>query len=192
MNFARLSIAAAISAACLATALPGRAQSMPTPAHGGDMQDGGPHGGPPRHDGQMPASGPMQHGGPMQGGPMHGGPMEGGPMQHGGPGLPFLHGVELTEAQQDKVFAITYAAEPSMREQGKAARAAHEALRALAGSAQYDDKKASALAQTIGQSAAAAALQQARIESQVLALLTPEQRKQLADAQAPHAGFPHP
>lgn len=186
MNFARLSIAAAISAACFATALPGHAQAMPTPAHGGDMQDGGPRGG------QLPPGGPMGHGGPMQGGPMHGGPMEGGPMQHGGPGLPFLHGVELSEAQQDKVFAITYAAEPSMREQGKAARAAHEALRALAGSAQYDDKKASALAQTIGQSAAAAALQQARIESQVLALLTPEQRKQLADAQAPHAGFPHP
>ena len=113
-------------------------------------------------------------------------------MPHGGPGLPFLHGVELTEAQQDKVFAITYAAEPALREQGKAARAAHEALRALAGSPQYDDKKASALAQAIGQSAAAAALQQARIESQVLALLTPEQRKQLAEARAPRVGFPRP
>lgn len=180
MNFARLTTVAALGAACLATALPGYPQSMPAPPHG-QMPDGGPRGG------------PMQDGGPMPGGPMHGGPLQqGGPMPHGGPGLPFLHGVELTEAQQDKVFAITYAAEPAMREQGKAARAAHEALRALASGNQYDDKKAGALAQTIGQVAAAAALQQARIEAQVLALLTPEQRKQLADARAQHPAFHHP
>ena len=181
MNFAKLSSVAAVSVACLAIALPGYTQSMPAPPRGGQMPDGGQRGGPMPDGGQM-------HGGGMRGGPMQ----QGGPLQHGGPGLPFLHGVELTEAQQDKVFAITYAAEPAMREQGKAARTAHEALRALAGGTQFDDKKASALAQTIGQAAAAAALQQARIEAQVLALLTPEQRKQLADARTAHPGFHHP
>ena len=187
MNFAKLSSVAAVSVVCLAIALPGYTQSMPAPPRGGQMPDGGQRGGP------MPDGGAM-HGGGMHGDALHGGPMQpGGPMmQHGGPGLPFLHGVELTEAQQDKVFAITYAAEPAMREQGKAARTAHEALRALASGTQFDDKKASALAQTIGQVAAAAALQQARIEAQVLALLTPEQRKQLADARTAHPGFHHP
>ncbi|MFA6071271.1 MAG: hypothetical protein WC810_22070, partial [Janthinobacterium sp.] len=44
-----------------------------------------------------------------------------GPGPGPGPGAqglpPFLHGVELSEAQQDKVFAATYAQAPFLREQ---------------------------------------------------------------------------
>ena len=65
----------------------------------------------------------------------------------GAPGLPpFLHGVELSEAQQDKVFAATYAQAPLLREQEKIAFKAHAQLRELAGSSAYDDAKAGALA----------------------------------------------
>ena len=100
----------------------------------------------------------------------------GGP---GAPGLPpFLRGIELSEAQQDKIFAATYAQAPLLREQEKIAFKAHAQLRALAGSSAYDDAKASALASTAAQAMATISLQQARLEQQLLAVLTPEQRKQ--------------
>ncbi|WP_402718522.1 Spy/CpxP family protein refolding chaperone [Janthinobacterium rivuli] len=91
---------------------------------------------------------------------------------------PFLHGIELNEAQQDKIFAATYAQAPLLREQEKIAFKAHEQLRALAGSSAYDDAKASALASTAAQAMAQISLQQARLEQQLLAVLTPEQRQQ--------------
>ena len=100
---------------------------------------------------------------------------------------PFLHGLELSEAQQDKVFAILYAEAPYLRDQGKAARKAQEALRGLAQVAQYDDAKAATLAQGGAQAMANIALQHVRTEQKLLALLTPEQRKQLAERQPHHA-----
>lgn len=102
-----------------------------------------------------------------------------GPGAPGTPGLPpFLYGIELSEAQQDKVFAATYAQAPLLREQQKIAFKAHEQLRALAASSAYDDAQASALASTAAQAMATISLQQARLEQQLLAVLTPEQRKQ--------------
>ena len=95
------------------------------------------------------------------------------------PGLPpFLHGIDLSEAQQDKVFAATYAQAPLLREQEKIAFKAHEQLRELAASSAYDDVNASALANTAAQAMAKISLQQARLEQQLLAVLTPEQRQQ--------------
>ena len=108
-------------------------------------------------------------------------PSPGHMMHEQGPGPMFLRGVALDEAQQDKVFAIVHAQQPQLREQSKAARHAHEALRAMATSGQFDDAKASALAQTAAKAMAAMALQQARTDAQVYALLTPEQRRQAAE-----------
>lgn len=123
--------------------------------------------GPPPHAMEGPPRGPGFGPGP---GP---GP---GP---GGQGLPpYLHGIELSEAQQDKVFAATYAQAPLLREQQKIAYKAHAQLRELASSSAYDDARASALANTAAQAMATISLQQARLEQQLLALLTPQQRKQ--------------
>lgn len=98
---------------------------------------------------------------------------------HGAQGLPpFLHGIDLSEAQQDKVFAATYAQAPLLREQEKIAFKAHAQLRELAGSSTYDDAKAGALANTAAQAMAKISLLHARLEQQLLAVLTPEQRKQ--------------
>ena len=105
-----------------------------------------------------------------------------GPGPEHGPGAqglpPFMHGIELSEAQQDKVFAATYAQAPLLREQQKIAYKAHAQLRELAASSAYDDARASALANTAAQAMAKISLQQARLEQQLLAVLTPEQRKQ--------------
>ncbi|WP_426073683.1 Spy/CpxP family protein refolding chaperone [Janthinobacterium sp. DSP2-3-3] len=92
--------------------------------------------------------------------------------------LPFLRGIELSEAQQDKVLAATYAQAPLLRQQEKIAFKAHAQLRELAASSAYDDTKASALANTAAQAMATISLQQARLEQQLLAVLTPEQREQ--------------
>ena len=95
------------------------------------------------------------------------------------PGLPpFLYGIELNEAQQDKIFAATYSQAPLLREQEKIAFKAHAQLRELAASSAYDDAKAGALANTAAQAMAKISLLQARLEQQLLAVLTPEQRQQ--------------
>ena len=125
---------------------------------------------------------------------MHGGPdREGsgsGPRMHamppfGGPGMVgrplFMRGVELSEAQEDKVFAILHEEKPYLREQGKAADKAHEALREMAGTDKYDDAKAASLAQAAANAMANIALQRVRTEQKLLAVLTPEQRKKQAE-----------
>ena len=128
---------------------------------------------------------PMTHGGPDQDGPGNGPQMQGGMPPFGGPGMggrpPFMRGVELSEAQQDKVFAILHEEKPYLREQGKAAAKAHEALREIAGADKYDDAKAASLARAAGTAMANIALQRARTEQKLLAVLTPEQRKKQAE-----------
>ncbi|OFA00846.1 Spy/CpxP family protein refolding chaperone [Duganella sp. HH101] len=131
-----------------------------------------------------------QHG-PGRQGPEHG---DAGPGFRGGPGMggrpPFLHGVELSEAQQDQVFAILHAEQPYLREQGKAAAKAHEALRALGRADKYDDAKAAALAKEAATAMANIALQHVRTEQKLLAVLTPEQRTKQAEGIARHAPRP--
>lgn len=108
--------------------------------------------------------------------PEHAPPPPGRMMGEHGP-----RGMLLDEAQQDKVFAIVHAQEPQMREQAKAARHAHAALHAMAATGQFDEAKASALAQALGKAEASLALLRARTDAQVNALLTPEQRRQNAE-----------
>jgi Spy/CpxP family protein refolding chaperone len=91
----------------------------------------------------------------------------------------FLGGLQLSEAQQDKLFAIEHAAAPQRRQQGKAIRRAHEAMADVREAAQFDEAKANAASRELGQAVAAEALLEARVHAQVLALLTPEQREQL-------------
>lgn len=141
-----------------------------------------PHG---EREGPAPFGGP-QHGGPEQGGPDRG-PGLGPAFGHGagrgfGPGRPpFFHGLELSEAQEDKAFAILHAEAPYLREQFKAAAKAREALRALASADKYDDAKAAALSREAATAEANIALQHVRTQQKLLAVLTPEQRKQQAD-----------
>jgi Spy/CpxP family protein refolding chaperone len=90
-----------------------------------------------------------------------------------------LHGLKLSDAQQDKLFAIMHAQAPERREHEKAIRKAHEALRELGRADKFDDAKAGALSRDLGQAVAAEALLRARTEAQALAVLTPEQREQL-------------
>lgn len=111
--------------------------------------------------------------------PPHGerGP-EFGPGSGAGPGMPPA-GLQLSEAQQDKLFALHHAAEPARRERAKAVQRAQNALRELVDSGRFDDTRAVVLAQALGQALAAKELDQAREQAQFLAQLTPAQRDQM-------------
>ena len=121
----------------------------------------------------MPPPGPERAG--AERGPEHGPRGPRGPVRapH-----PLLDGIELSEAQQDRLFAIMHEAAPKRREADKAQRQAIEALRAAARADKFDDAKATAAAQALGQAVAAGELLRARTDAQVYALLTPQQREQ--------------
>ena len=109
---------------------------------------------------------------------------------HGGPGMggemmaPHLRGLNLSEAQRDKVFEIMHAQAPVMREKAKAVRQAEDNLRALTSAADYNEAKARALADASAKAMSEMSLARAKAERQVFEVLTPEQRKQLADMKA--------
>lgn len=182
MTLTRHCAAAALIAACLATIGTGAAfaaeAQAPAQGAGPSAPDGGrPDGpgdrGPDAHgpDDRGPHDGPHGFGGPGPGAPGPGMPFHGG--------MPPLHGLKLTEAQQDKLFNIMHAQEPQRRDHGKAIRKAEDALHELGRADRFDDAKASALSRDLGQAVAADALLEARTQAQILAVLTPEQRAEM-------------
>ena len=125
--------------------------------------------GPPGSDDGDARPGPWEH--------AHGAWHEGG---MAGPGHmpPWIQGLRLTEAQQDQVFNVMYGREPALRDAFKAVHAAREALRSAALHAS-GDSELQPLSARVGQADAALALLMAQTDQQLLALLTPEQQKQL-------------
>ncbi len=133
---------------------------------------------------------PSQPPGPPDGERGMPGPVSPGMQGPRAPGLPFFLGrVHLSEEQDDRVFALVHAQEPAMRKANKAVEHTRRDLHEMVMSGNYDEAKASALARSGADAAAEASLIRARIDSQVLRILTPEQRKQITE-RAP--GFPPP
>lgn len=115
----------------------------------------------------------------------HGGHADCGMEAHGGSGHhmmpPHLRGLNLTEAQQDKVFEIMHGQTPVMRDKAKALRKAEGDLRALAAAPDYSEAKARTLADAAAKAIAEMTLLRAKTDRQVFEVLTSEQRKQLAE-----------
>ncbi|MBB3220046.1 Spy/CpxP family protein refolding chaperone [Pseudoduganella umbonata] len=104
---------------------------------------------------------------------------------------PYLRGTVLTEAQQDKIFAIVHGQVPYLREQARAREKADRALFELHATAKYDDGAAVKLAQAAAQADANITLSHLRTEQKVLGVLTAEQRKSFDErrsADAPRPG----
>lgn len=117
-----------------------------------------------------------------------------GQAHRGGPeaGLPpGFQTLALSEAQQDKIFAILHAQAPARRNLNRDAQKAGDALRELARAEVFDARRARDLADALGKAVAEEALLRARSEQQVLAVLTAEQRQRLASQPEP-AGHSHP
>ncbi len=130
----------------------------------------------PMRDGGHPPMG--QRGCGMDGGPgmAPGGMWHGRGMGHGGP----FGRMQLDEAQQDKLFALRHDMEPQERTLRKQAMKARRALAELGHSGQFSEAQAKPLADSLAQAEAGLALMRARFASQAFAILTPEQRKRMA------------
>lgn len=121
---------------------------------------------------------------PPPGGPEHGGPpfsqlheRDGEPGPFGTP--PFLRGLDLSDAQHERVFTILHSQVPRRRALDIAERKADEALRAVAGAPEFDGAAASAAAQALGQAIADHELLRLQTRAMLKAVLTPQQRAQL-------------
>jgi len=106
-------------------------------------------------------------------------------------GLPqpmWLGDIQLSEAQEDQLFKVLYAQLPTLHEQEKTLRHAHEELRALPFVDKYDAARVKTLTESIGRALATLELTKATTENRIFALLTPEQRKQVQEhlSRQPH------
>ncbi len=145
----------------------------------------------------LPLAASAEEGAPPEGDrPPFGGPrgeMPGGhPGRMGGPGMPFLHGLALSDSQEDKIFQLMHGQEPYLHEQQRAHEKAMRALHEMRNADKFDDAAAAKLAQAAAQAQANLMLAHMRTHQKVLAVLTPEQRKQLderASARPPRGGF---
>ena len=99
---------------------------------------------------------------------------------------PYLMELTLSEDQQDRIFAISHAAAPALREQAKAARKACEQLHDLGRTVPFDDGLATTMAQALGKAEGQLMLLRARLEHEILAVLTAEQRARIADLEHAH------
>lgn len=119
---------------------------------------------------------------------------------HGRPGMQdcnhkprFLHGLNLTEVQRDKIFNILHAQAPAMRDQFKQVRKSHQALDALISAPQFDENKARQLSGDQAKALAALSLMRARTDHEIFQVLTPEQQQQVKQRQAQRIQEPrHP
>ena len=163
----RLATAAIAATLCL-TAVPlSFAQQPPMPGHGAHQMPNHPgHGMPPGHQ--------AQHG------------------RHGGdglmmPGAAMLRGLNLSQAQRDRVFAILHAQAPQLRTQMREARQARQALQQLALAGDLDEAKLQDAAQRASRAGADLAVLRARTQNALYKELTPEQQAQLK-ARMEHRG----
>lgn len=107
--------------------------------------------------------------------------------QHDGHGFgnheatpPFLRGIALSDAQKDKVFDLMHKQAPLMREKEKLAFLAMGELRQSAFSDRYDEARVKSLAQSAANAQSEIALLRAQTDQKIYALLTPEQRSEVA------------
>jgi len=105
-----------------------------------------------------------------------------------GPLPPFLHGLTLTDDQQDKIFDVLHGRAPAVRQLLRSVQKTRGQLHDLGVSDNYDEAAVRALAETQSKAEGDLAVLRARTDHEILALLTPEQRKQAAsDAHDPRA-----
>lgn len=99
-------------------------------------------------------------------------------------GAGFLKGLDLTEAQEDRIFEIQHALAPAKREYHKEIRKLREQQRELVQSASYDSGKMKKLVEQETRLTADHRLKMADAKNKMYQVLTEEQRKQVAERQA--------
>jgi Spy/CpxP family protein refolding chaperone len=110
---------------------------------------------------------------------------------------PYLPGLALTEAQKDKIFTITYAQIPKLRDTEKQKHETMKALKKLTNSDMYDEAKAQSLAIKLASLDKELILLRVGTDAKIYALLTVEQKQKVKAFEenferAPHAHMPPP
>jgi Spy/CpxP family protein refolding chaperone len=95
------------------------------------------------------------------------------------PTPPFLRGINLSEAQKDKIFELMHKQAPLLREKAKASHQAMDELRQLSLADNFDEARAKKLAHSAADAQSEIALQHAQNDQKIIAMLTPEQRKEV-------------
>lgn len=161
MKSTRIATFALAGAAALAVPFLVTAQPSPgTPGEGMHMKAHARHDGHFRH-----GAAPGMHG-------MHG---------ERAMGAAFLRGLDLTDEQRDRIFAIRHAAEPAMRDQMKVLRGARGEFSRLALSGEYDEAKVKEFADRNAQAMSAMAQLRARTMNEIYRVLTPEQQTKVKE-----------
>ena len=92
----------------------------------------------------------------------------------------WLHGIELDEAQQDKVFTILHEVAVAQRKAQRTAEQTHRQLAHLGMATDYAESNARKLSDQHAQAIAELTMLRIRTEKRILEVLTPEQRRDAA------------
>ena len=109
---------------------------------------------------------------------------------HGGPGGPggdfhhMLRQLDLTSDQQTQVKAIFAKEKPAMQPLMQQMRQNHDAMKALEAAGSFDETKTRALATQNAQTMIELQVQHARIKSEIMQILTADQKAKLAQIEA--------
>jgi Spy/CpxP family protein refolding chaperone len=103
---------------------------------------------------------------------------------------PHLAALNLSDSQQDKVFELIYPQVPQIRQSEKQREQLMAELKTLSNSASFDSDKAKQIAEKLAVIEKDTMFNRAAIDNQIFLILSPEQRKQLAEMKSHHAdGF---
>jgi len=112
---------------------------------------------------------------------------------HGGPDGDFAHmlnfyadALDLTSTQQDQIKAIWQKEKPTLKPLMQQMHQNHLAMNALAESGSFDEAKAQALATQHAQTSIALEVEHARIHSEMLQVLTTDQKTKFQQLEAKH------
>jgi len=112
---------------------------------------------------------------------------------HGGPDAMFegmlghyADALDLSSAQQDQIKAIWEKEKPTLKPLMQQMRQNHAATEALVESAPFDEAKTTALATQHAQTAVALEVEHARMKSEMLQVLTPDQKAKYQQLEAKH------
>ena len=112
---------------------------------------------------------------------------------HGGPHGMFgdmlnryADALDLTSAQQDQIKSIWEKEKPTMKPLMQQMHQGHAAMKALVESGTFDEAKTRALATQNAQTMIELEVQHARIQSEMLQVLTPEQKTKYQQLEAKH------
>lgn len=105
---------------------------------------------------------------------------------------PLFAGLQLSDAQEDRLFELQHAQMPTLRKLEQARRQAEEALAELAWEGKFDEARGKQLAERVATTTAELSLLRARLQHARLQVLTPEQRARLTQKPPRPEGMERP